>query len=304
LDKYRAAELIRQIPGSGAVMLDEPMSRHTSFRIGGPADVFVRPETVKSAVDVINACRENNIPALVIGNGTNLIVRDGGIRAAVIQLADNVSGYEVTGEVISAEAGVLISRLSRTALEHGLSGLEFAEGIPGTLGGAVTMNAGAYDGEMSMVVSRTEYLRPDGSICVLDNEQHRFGKRSSIIQTDGGIVLKTAVRLRKGDKKEIKEKMDDFNARRHEKQPLDSPSAGSIFKRPEGYYAGKLVQDCGLRGYRCGGAEVSALHCGFIVNTGNASARDVISLIEYIRDAVYRKFGVMLETEVKIAGED
>jgi len=304
LDKYRAAELIKQIPGSGAVIIDEPMYRHTSFRIGGPADVFVRPESIKSAVDVINACRENGIPATVIGNGTNLIVRDGGIRAVVIQLADNVSSYEVTGESISAEAGILISRLSRIALDHGLAGLEFAEGIPGTLGGAVTMNAGAYDGEMSMVVSRTEYLRPDGSICWIENEQHRFGKRSSIIQTEGGTVLRTVIRLRKGDRKGIKEKMDDFKARRREKQPLDMPSAGSIFKRPEGYYAGKLVQDCGLRGYRIGGAEVSALHCGFIVNTGNATAADVISLIEYIRDAVFKKFGVVLETEVKIIGED
>lgn len=304
MDKYKAAELIRQIPGSGAVVIDEPMSRHTSFRIGGPADVFVRPESITGAVDVINACRENGIPAIVIGNGTNLIVRDGGIRAVVIQLADNVSGYEVTGEVISAEAGILISGLSRIALAHGLTGLEFAEGIPGTLGGAVTMNAGAYDGEMSMVVSRTEYLRPDGSICWLENEQLRFGKRSSFIQTDGGTVLRTVIRLRNGEKKEIKEKMYDFNARRREKQPLDMPSAGSIFKRPEGYYAGKLVQDCGLRGFRIGGAEVSTLHCGFIVNTGNATASDVISLIEHIRVTVSKKFGVMLETEVKIVGED
>lgn len=304
MDKFKAAELIRQILGSGTVLIDEPMSRHTSFRIGGPADIFIRPGSIESAVKIINTCRDNGIPAVIIGNGTNLIVRDGGIRAVVIQLADNVSGYEVTGEVITAEAGILISRLSRIALEHGLSGLEFAEGIPGTLGGAVTMNAGAYDGEMSIVISRTEYLRPDGTICWLDNEQHRFGRRSSIIQADGGTALRTVIRLEKGDKKEIKGKMDYFNARRHEKQPLDMPSAGSIFKRPEGYYAGKLVQDCGLRGYRIGGAEVSALHCGFIVNTGNATARDVISLIEYIRDSVYKKFGVVLETEVKIIGED
>jgi UDP-N-acetylmuramate dehydrogenase len=304
LDKFAAAELISKIPGSGTVVTDEPMSLHTSFRIGGPADVFVRPETIESAAGIIKTCRQEGIPAIVMGNGTNLVVRDGGIRAAVIQLADNVSGYEVTGEVISAEAGILISKLSRIALEHGLSGLEFAEGIPGTLGGAVTMNAGAYDGEMSMVVIRTEYLRPDGSICWLENEQHQFGKRSSIIQSEGGTVLRTVIRLKKGDKKEIKEKMDNFNARRREKQPLDLPSAGSIFKRPEGYFAGKLVQDCGLRGYRIGGAEVSALHCGFIVNTGNAAARDVISLIEYIKDAVYNKFGVILQTEVKIIGED
>jgi UDP-N-acetylmuramate dehydrogenase len=304
LDKYAAAELIRRIPGSGTVAVDEPMSRHTSFRIGGPADVFIRPETIESAADILKACKENGIPAIVIGNGTNLIVRDKGIRAAVIQLTDNVSRYEVTGEVISAEAGILISGLSRIALEHGLSGLEFAEGIPGTLGGAVTMNAGAYDGEMSMVVSQTEYLRPDGSICRLSNEEHQFGKRSSFIQTDGGTVLRTVLRLKKGDRKEIKEKMDDFSARRREKQPLDLPSAGSIFKRPEGYFAGKLIQDCGLRGSRTGGAEVSGLHCGFIVNTDNASASDVISLIEHIRETVYQKFGVMLQTEVKIIGEE
>ena len=304
MDKYAAAELIRRIPGSGTVAVDEPMSRHTSFRIGGPADVFIRPETIESAADILKACKENGIPAIVIGNGTNLIVRDKGIRAAVIQLTDNVSRYEVTGEVISAEAGILISGLSRIALEHGLSGLEFAEGIPGTLGGAVTMNAGAYDGEMSMVVSQTEYLRPDGSICRLSNEEHQFGKRYSFIQTDGGTVLRTVLRLKKGDRKGIKEKMDDFSARRREKQPLDLPSAGSIFKRPEGYFAGKLIQDCGLRGYRTGGAEVSGLHCGFIVNTDNASASDVISLIEHIRETVYQKFGVMLQTEVKIIGEE
>jgi len=303
LEKITAAEFLRQIPGIGAVTVDEPMSRHTSFKIGGPADIFIRPSEMSAVAKIIGFCNENGIPVMVMGNGTNLLVRDKGIRGAVVQLTDNLSSFEVNGEEITAEAGILISKLSRIALEHGLSGLEFAEGIPGTLGGAVTMNAGAYDGDMSMVVKQTEYLCSDLSIRTLDNEQHCFGKRSSIIQSEGGTVLRTVVRLKKGDKEQIKAKMDDFKARRREKQPLDLPSAGSIFKRPEGYFAGKLVQDCGLRGCRIGGAEVSTLHCGFIVNVADATASDVISLIELIQNTVYDKYGVMLQTEVKIVGE-
>ncbi len=304
LDRIKATELISQIPGSGAISMDEPMSERTSFKVGGPADIFIRPAEIGSIAQMLSVCRENSIPVMVMGNGTNLIVRDKGIRGAVIQLTDNVNAYEVNGEEISAEAGILISRLSRIALEHSLTGLEFAEGIPGTLGGAVVMNAGAYDGDMSMAVKETEYLSPELKVRILGNEQHCFGKRSSIIQSEGGTVLKTVIRLKKGDKKAIKAKMDDFNAKRREKQPLELPSAGSIFKRPDGYFAGKLVQDCGLRGYRVGGAEVSNLHCGFIVNTANAAASDVIALIKNIQQQVYDKYGVMLQTEVKIIGEE
>ncbi len=304
MDKNKAAELIRQIPGSGAVTVDESMSCHTSFKIGGPADVFIRPVNTESIAGILKTCCDNGIPVMVMGNGTNLIVKDKGIRGAVIQITDNLSSYEVNGEEIYAQAGILISRLSKIALEHGLTGLEFAEGIPGTLGGAVTMNAGAYDGDMSMIVKESEYLGPDLSIRVLDNEQHYFGKRSSIIQSEGGTVLSAVIKLKKGDREKIKAKMCDFNAKRREKQPLELPSAGSIFKRPEGYFAGKLVQDCGLRGFRIGGAEVSALHCGFIVNRANASASDVLELIKHIRHEVYSKFGVTLETEVKVVGEE
>lgn len=303
LNKFETAELIRQIPGVSAVV-DEPMSRHTSFRIGGPADVFARPADIAGLKETLRVCRENKVPAMIMGNGTNLIVRDKGIRGVVIQLADNMSGYEVKGEEICAEAGILISALSAAALEHGLTGLEFAEGIPGTLGGAVTMNAGAYDGDMSMVVKSTEYIGDDGQIHVIDNRQHCFAKRSSVIQTCGGVVLQSVLSLKKGDRDSIKLKMDDYHSRRCEKQPLDMPSAGSIFKRPEGYFAGKLVQDCGLKGFRTGGAEVSCLHCGFIVNTGGASAQDVISLIRHIQDVVSDKYGVELQTEVKIVGEE
>jgi len=304
LNKSGMAELLGKVPGSGVITTDESMATHTSFRIGGPADVFVRPDSVEGLSGVLGACARNDIPVMVMGNGTNLIVLDSGIRGVVIQLKDNFDAYEVNGCEITAEPGILLSRLSRIALEHGLTGLEFAEGIPGTLGGAVTMNAGAYDGDMSMIVGSSEYMGPDGHIRRLDNSQHRFEKRSSFIQTDGGIVLKTRLGLREGKIDDIKAKMNEFGRKRKEKQPLDMPSAGSIFKRPEGYFAGKLVQDCGLRGYRIGGAEVSALHCGFIVNAGNATARDVTTLIKYIQDKVNEQFGVQLHTEVKIVGEE
>lgn len=215
-----------------------------------------------------------------------------------------MSAYTVEGEYITAQAGILLSRLSRIALENSLSGLEFAEGIPGTLGGAVAMNAGAYDGEMSMVVESTEYLCSDGKIITLDHPHHFFGKRSSFIQEDKGVVLKSHIRLQQGDCEQIKAKMEKFGALRHEKQPLEKPSAGSVFRRPEGYFAGKLVQDCGLKGFRIGGAEVSYLHCGFIVNTGNATASDVTSLISHIQETVQARFGVKLQTEVKTIGEE
>jgi len=303
LDKFHIARLLGEIAGYDNVRTDESMSCHTSFKIGGPADVFVTPPDFGSTKKILMMCKSNNIPMLVMGNGTNLIVRDKGIRGVVVKLRENMSGYELTEDGITAQAGILLSRLSRIALENGLTGLEFAEGIPGTLGGAVAMNAGAYDGDMSMVVDRSDYLTPDGTITSLSAQEHCFGKRSSFIQGDGGVVLKTYIKLKKGDKEEIRKKMEQFNGMRREKQPLDLPSAGSIFKRPEGYYAGKLVQDCGLRGFTIGGASVSALHCGFIVNNGNAKAKDVIDLIEHIQEAVFKKFAVKLETEVKIVGE-
>ncbi len=303
MNKFETAANINKIPGVIAAV-DEPMSRHTSFRIGGPADVFARPGSIDGLKEILRICREDGIPVMVMGNGTNLIVRDKGIRGVVIQLTDNMCGYEVNGEEVSAQAGILISRLSKIALEHGLAGLEFAEGIPGTLGGAVTMNAGAYDGDMSMIVKCSEFLGSDGQIHMIDNSMHCFGKRSSIFQCNGGVVLRSVISLKKGEREKIKERMDDYHARRSEKQPLDMPSAGSIFKRPEGHFAGRLVQDCGLKGYRIGGAEVSGLHCGFIVNSGGATAHDVISLIKHIQDMVSEKFGVELQTEVKIVGEE
>lgn len=304
LDKRKAAMLLEQIVGIDNVFTNEPMKDHTSFKLGGPADILVTPCDTKGLIDVLDVCSRLAVPVFIMGNGTNLIIRYKGIRGVVIKLRDKFSHYELKDNVIEAQAGILLSRLAKIALEYGLSGLEFAEGIPGTLGGAVTMNAGAYDGEMSMVVESSEYLGSNGQICVLDNRQHCFGKRSSFIQTDGGVVLSTRIKLNKGDPAEIKAKMDKFNSARHEKQPLAMPSAGSIFKRPDGYFAGKLIQDCGLRGFRIGGAEVSGLHCGFIVNNGNATANDVIELIKYIQTTVHERFGVELQTEVKVVGEE
>lgn len=304
MDKATIAEMLSKITGSGNIMTDEPMMNHTSFKIGGPADVLVTPCDTNSLISIIKTCTELDIPVFVMGNGTNLIVRDKGIRGVVIKLRDNLSCYELVGEAVMAQSGISLSRLSRIALENELTGLEFAEGIPGTLGGAVAMNAGAYDGDMSIVVENTEYLRSDGKIITLDHQQHCFGKRSSFIQSDGGVVLRSCLRLKKGNGVQIKAKMEEYSTLRREKQPLELPSAGSVFKRPEGYFAGKLVQDCGLSGFRIGGAEVSCMHCGFIVNTGTATAADVTALIKHIQDMVFDRYGVELHTEVKVVGEE
>ncbi len=304
MNKALSGELLGRLTEYCTILTNEPMANHTSFKIGGPADVFARPRDKDGLMKTLEICAESRLPVLVIGNGTNLIVRDKGIRGVVVQITDNLSAYEIAGEEILAEAGVLLSRLSRIALEHELTGLEFAEGIPGTLGGAVTMNAGAYDGEMSFVVKETEYLCSDGQVCVLNNKQHCFRKRSSFVQKDEGVVLSTRIALKKGKREQIRAKMDEFRTKRREKQPLDLPSAGSVFKRPEGYFAGKLIQDCGLRGYRIGGAEVSGLHCGFIVNKGGALAKDVTSLIKHVQDKVMADFGVQLYPEVKVVGEE
>lgn len=303
MDNRMIAELLAGIVGGSNIFPEEPMKNHTSFKLGGPADNLVTPCDTASLKGVCSFCAQNGIPMFVMGNGTNLVVGDKGIRGVVLKLKDNMSSCRIEGEYIIAQAGILLSRLSRIALGNELTGLEFAEGIPGTLGGAVTMNAGAYDGEMSMVVESTEYLAGDGKVITLDHSRHCFGKRSSYIQSDRGIVLETRLRLKNGKSAEIKAKMEEFASLRREKQPLDMPSAGSVFKRPEGFFAGKLVQDCGLKGFRIGGAEVSCLHCGFIVNKGSATSADVIALIKHIQAAVLERFGVELQTEVRIVGE-
>lgn len=303
MDKFKLAEAFGSVLGEDNIKIDEPMKNHTSFKLGGPADILLTPRDTDHLRSVISICNSQDIPFFIMGNGTNLIVRDKGIRGVVIKIYENFCDYSLEGELLTAGAGLRLSRVANIALDNELAGLEFASGIPGSLGGAVAMNAGAYIGEMKDVVIKTEYMDALGNLIVIEGEDHKFGYRTSIIQQSHGIVISTKMKLKKGNKTEIKNLMDDLNKRRKDKQPLSLPSAGSIFKRPAGYYAGKLIEDSGLRGFRVGGAQVSEMHCGFIVNADNATAEEVINLISHVQRTVKDKFGVQLEREVRIIGE-
>lgn len=289
--------------GSDNVYKNEPMRKHTTFRIGGPADFYLCPHSAKEIQKTVAICREEELPYFILGNGSNLLVSDQGYRGVVIQLWKNVSDILVEGCRIRAKAGASLAKIAGEALEEGLTGMEFAAGIPGTLGGAVVMNAGAYGGEMKDILQEALVMDEQGEIFTLKKEELHLGYRTSIIKEKGYIVLAAALELKPGDRKEIKEKMDELKQRRVEKQPLDMPSAGSTFKRPEGYFAGKLIMDAGLRGFSVGGAQISEKHCGFVVNTGKATANDVLTLIREVQKRVRDKFGVELETEVKFLGE-
>ncbi len=284
------------------VLFDEPMKKHTTFKIGGNADVFVIPRNSQEIIDSIKLCEEFEAPFYIIGNGSNLLVGDGGINGVVIQIFKNMGSIRVNGNIIKAESGALLSSVSKRAIDEGLTGLEFASGIPGTVGGGVCMNAGAYGGEMKDIISKVVVLK-NGKISELSNEESEFEYRNSRILKNGMIVLEAEMVLQKGNFDEIKEKTYEFNRLRSEKQPLEFPSAGSAFKRPEGYFAGKLIMDSGLRGYSVGGASVSEKHCGFIVNKGGATAKDVITLIEDVKRIVNDKFGVTLEPEIRFVGK-
>lgn len=299
-------EFLRELIGitnKENIFLNEPMKNHTSFKIGGCADIFVQPKNADELIKIIQLAQQSKTPYFVMGNGSNLLVTEKGIRGLVIKTNGCLKEIKIMGNQIFCEAGVLLSQLANFAMKNSLTGLEFASGIPGTLGGAIVMNAGAYDGEMKDVTVKTKYIDEDGKIGEVIGEQHAFGYRTSIFQGSNKIILNSELRLQYGEQKEIREKMNDLNRRRREKQPLTIPSAGSVFRRPKGYYAGKLIQDSGLRGYQIGGAKVSEKHCGFIVNTGNATADDVLNLIAHIQDVVQSKFGVTLQTEVKTIGE-
>lgn len=304
MDKKNIARLILDVVGPKNIKIDEPMKKHTSFKIGGPADVFVTPSSPEQLAGIINICMEHGIPKFIMGNGSNLVVRDKGIRGIVIKLSDNFNKCSAQDDIIYAEAGILLSKVANFAAENDLGGLEFASGIPGSLGGAVAMNAGAYGGEMKDVVISTEYMDENGRIFCAEGEEHQFGYRSSFVQSQKVIVLSCKMKLKKGNFSEIKSLMSDLNQRRKDKQPLEMPSAGSVFKRPNGFFTGKLIEDCGLKGFRIGGAEVSSKHCGFIVNADNATASDVINLITYVQGLVKESFGVELKTEVRIVGEE
>lgn len=285
------------------IKYNEPMKNHTSFKVGGPADVLITPVETNQVVSAIKLFKENNIPFFIMGNGSNLIVRDGGFRGAIIKLT-GMDRIVVDGDKITAMAGAYLSNLSLEALKYRLKGLEFASGIPGTIGGAVTMNAGAYGGEIKDVIESAKVVDLEGNILDLSREELELSYRSSIVQRNSYIVLEAVFALQEGEYSEIKSQMEELNRKRVEKQPLNYPSAGSTFKRPTGYFAGKLIEDSGLRGFKHGGAMVSEKHCGFIINYDNATAGEVLGLIKKVQDIVMDKFGVKLETEVKIIGEE
>ena len=330
-----------EIFGKENVLKDEPMSRHTTFRIGGAADFFVKVQTIPQLQEAVRYLKKEQIPFYIVGNGSNLLVRDEGVRGVVLQLGERFSGYEFLHEtpgsvvqsgsaqkdtaavsgagqtaqipagtavdknqivMVRAKAGSLLGRLGKEFAEYSLSGFEFASGIPGTLGGAVYMNAGAYGGEIKDILVRATLMDMDGNLFEFTNQQMQFGYRKSIAAEKNYIVLEADLALHVSSKEEVLAKMAELSAQRRLKQPLEYPSAGSTFKRPEGYFAGKLISDAGLKGFSVGGAQVSEKHAGFVINTGNATAADVIALTDAVRDKVLEKYGVKLELEIKQLG--
>lgn len=283
------------------IYFNEPMKNHTTFKIGGNADVFIIAKSEDSLLSILLLCKEYNIPFYVIGAGSNLLVGDKGIRGAVIKYGSNQA--VCNGNVITAEAGISLAALSKFALSNSLSGLEFASGIPGFLGGAVYMNAGAYGSEMKDIVFETEYVDSDGNTGVLKDDEHQFSYRHSIYTNSNKYVTLAKIRLIPADKAQISARMAELSKKRSEKQPLTYPSAGSTFKRPEGHFAAKLIEDAGLKGYTIGGAMVSEKHSGFVINTGDATASDVLKLTEHIKNTVMTKFNVELNCEIKMIGE-
>lgn len=296
-------EKLISVLGEANVLADEPMRKHTTFKIGGNADFAVFPENEEQLSAVLSLAEEENIPLTIIGNGSNVLVGDKGIRGIVVIISKNMSRVEVDGNRVKAGAGVLLSRLANVIYDNSLTGFEFASGIPGSLGGAIYMNAGAYGEELSAVIEDVTFIDENKKIKTIPVCQCDFGYRHSVFEEKGGIVTGCTLCLEKGDKAEIKAKTDDLRERRVSKQPLDKPSAGSTFKRPEGYFAGALIEQSNLKGFRIGGAEISEKHAGFVVNTGNATAKDVMDVITHAQKVVKEKFGVDLEPEVRFLGE-
>lgn len=286
------------------ILLDEPMKNHTSFKVGGPTDFLVKPRNEEEIKELVSLLKKENIPYLIIGNGSNLLVKDGGIRGVVIKIADSFNEFKIEGNTIYAQSGALLSFMGKAILNESLTGFEFAAGIPGTLGGAIAMNAGAYGGEMKDIVKTVKIMDFEGNIFDLSNEEMEFSYRKSIISKKDYIVLSAVIELKEGNFEEIRESMRELTKSRVTKQPLTLPSAGSTFKRPEGYFAAKLIEDSGLKGLTLRGAQVSDKHSGFVVNLGDATAKDILDLIYVVKSTVNSKFGVMLEEEVKILGDE
>ena len=294
---------VTEIIDKERVLTNEPMSKHTTFRIGGPADYFVCPENIEEVQKVVCLCNEMDMPFYLLGNGSNLLVGDKGYRGVIIRLYKQMDKIEVSGTKIKAQAGALLVKVANEACKNGLTGLEFAGGIPGTLGGAVVMNAGAYGGEMKDVLEEVTVLTKEGEILTLNKEELELGYRTSIIGRKGYIALEVVLRLKEKNADEIRAYMNELREKRVTKQPLEYASAGSTFKRPEGHFAGQLIEQAGLRGFQVGDAQVSEKHCGFVINRGQATAKDVMDLMREVSAKVEEKFGVTLEPEVKRLGE-
>ena len=299
----QAAERLKQAVGAGIFLTDEPMSRHTTFRTGGPADIYIEPSGVEELKQVLDICREENVAYTIIGNGSNLLVGDGGYRGVLISFGKPFAQVTIEGAQVRTGAGALLSAVAKQVLNALLTGFEFAAGIPGTIGGAVVMNAGAYGGELCQVLREATVLTPEGEVKTLPAEELELGYRTSCIQKNGYIVLEAVLQLQPGNADDIRAVMDALASKRREKQPLEYPSAGSTFKRPEGHFAGRLIQDAGLRGFRVGGAQVSEKHCGFVINRDHATSADILSLCRQVQEKVKAQFGVELELEVKLLGE-
>lgn len=285
------------------IYTNEPMSKHTTFKIGGTADIFVKLRNTEQIEKLLNLCKNKNVPIKIIGNGSNILVRDNGVRGIVAKICTNSYDF-LDEETIRVDAGMLNSKVSRILLENSLTGFEFASGIPGTIGGAVKMNAGAYGSQMSDVVIRTKYIDlEDMQIKEITKEEQKFGYRKSIFSTTKRVIIDTTLKLEKADKEHIQEKINQNNESRRTKQPIDKPSAGSTFKRGEDFITAQLIDDCGLKGYTIGGAQVSTKHAGFVVNAGNATASDVIELMELIKKSVQEKFNKNIDLEIEVIGE-
>lgn len=293
---------LQNVMGGSGIFMEEPMKKHTTFRVGGPADVLVQPDETALAA-ILALCRRYHVSYSFIGNGSNLLVGDKGIRGVVIEMTDPMGNIEVDGTKITAQAGAMLSKIANTAASNGLGGMEFAAGIPGSVGGAVVMNAGAYGGEMKDIIEKVYVLDENGAQLEFDRDALDLGYRHSCIPEKKYIVTKVVLELVPRNEAEIRSEMKELNEKRAEKQPLQYPSAGSTFKRPEGYFAGKLIMDAGLRGYQVGGAQVSEKHCGFVINKGDATAADICQLMRDVSDKVQAQFGVVLEPEVKMIGE-
>ena len=295
---------LNNVIAKDSILIDEPMSRHTTFRVGGPADFFVTPKAKEEVRDVIRICKEAGMPYYIIGNGSNLLVSDVGYRGVIVQIYKEMNEVKVEGDLVKAQAGALLSGIAAKALGAELSGFEFASGIPGTIGGACVMNAGAYGGEMKDVLESVTVLTGEGKIIELGRNELELGYRTSVIAKKGYIVLGAVLKLERGDGEKIKTYMDELKEKRVTKQPLEYPSAGSTFKRPEGYFAGKLIEDAGLRGFQVGGAQVSEKHCGFVINRDHATAADIMELMRQVQIRVKENSGVDLEPEVKRLGDE